>query len=110
MVLVELTTRARIRISQDLGAQARGCRRDVAALERMAGLMESSVGRDLDVVIINKFGKWEAEGRGLRQAILAFLEQGIPVLVGLSRTNLEGWRAFAEGYGEMLPQDRETVA
>jgi len=110
MVLIELTTRERIRISQDLGAHARGCRLDAAALEHMAGLVESSVGQALDLVIINKFGKREAEGKGLRQAILAFLEQGVPVLVGLGPANLEGWSAFADGYGEMLPQDREAVA
>jgi len=110
MVLIELTTGTRVRISQSLGARARGCRLDTAALEKVAGLVESSAGQALDVVIINKFGKRESEGAGLRQAILRFLDQGVPVLAGLSRPNLDGWLAFAGSYGVTLPQDREAVA
>lgn len=110
MVLIELTTGTRIRISQNLGACARGCRLDSAALEMVAGLVESSVGQNLDVVIINKFGKRESEGAGLLQVIVQFLEQDIPVLAGLSRPNLHGWLAFTGEYGVTLPQDHEAVA
>lgn len=110
MVLIELTAKRRIRISQNLGARASGCRLDSAALETVAGLVESSVEQILDVVIINKFGSRESEGGGFRQAILRALDQGVPVLVGLSRPHLEGWLAFAGDCGVTLPQDSEAVA
>jgi hypothetical protein len=53
-----------LRISQDLGRSARGCRLDPTALETAVGLVSASLDPGADVLIVNKFGKHEAEGRG----------------------------------------------
>lgn len=92
-----------IRISQDLGTAARGCRLDPAALETAVGLTEARLAAGADVLIVNKFGKHEAEGRGVRDAIGTALEQGLPVLVGLNGLNAPAFHAFTEGYAQQLP-------
>ncbi|MBW7057610.1 DUF2478 domain-containing protein [Paracoccus bogoriensis] len=98
-----------IRISQDLGAGARGCRLDGGALE----VAVAEVARRLDgaaLVIVNKFGKQEAEGRGLVPVIAEAVERGLPVLVGVNGLNLPAFLAFAEGAAQALPADPAAVA
>lgn len=85
----------RLRISQNLGQASKGCRLDPAALETAVGLAEMRLGPDVDLVIVNKFGKHEAEGRGFRTIIADALGLGIPVLVGVNALNLSAFREFA---------------
>lgn len=87
-----------VRISQSLGQHARGCRLDPAALEQAVALTTSSLASGTDVLIVNKFGKHEAEGRGFRDLIAEALSRDIPVVVGLSALNKA---AFDEFTGDM---------
>lgn len=88
-----------IRISQSLGSNSRGCRLDPSALEQAVGMVTQSLSSDPapQVLIVNKFGKHEADGRGMRPVIAAALEQGIPVVTGVNGFNLEAFVAFSEG-------------
>ncbi|CAN1529841.1 Protein of unknown function DUF2478 [Paracoccaceae bacterium] len=92
-----------LRISQDLGRSARGCRLDPAALEAAVALVSSSLVLGADVLIVNKFGKHEAEGRGFRAVIAEALSNGIPVIVGVNALNLPEFKEFSEGLGKGLP-------
>lgn len=86
-----------LRISQALGAQARGCRLDPAMLETAVGLCEAELDRGAQILIVNKFGKHEAEGRGFRLLIAEALDRGIPVLVGLNRLSQQAFAEFTGG-------------
>lgn len=97
-----------IRISQALGRASRGCRLDPQALEAAVGLTEARVG-GADVLIVNKFGKHEAEGRGFRAVIAEALGRGIPVLVGLNGLNEPAFEAFTEGVATQLEPDLDTL-
>lgn len=99
-----------LRISQDLGPSARGCRLDPTALETAVGLVAASLAGGADVLIINKFGKHEAEGRGFRGVIAEALALGIPVIVGVNGLNLAGFEEFAGGLASRLPPDCEALA
>jgi glycosyltransferase involved in cell wall biosynthesis len=99
-----------LRISQDLGPSARGCRLDPTALETAVGLVAASLAGGADVLIINKFGKHEAEGRGFRAVIAEALALGIPVIVGVNGLNLASFEEFAGGLASRLPPDCETLA
>ena len=109
MVLAELTSGQSVPISQNLGSQSRGCRLDPAALEQIAGLVEASVRDGLDILVLNKFGKQESEGKGLRNAIALALDADIPVLVGLNRDNIEAWHQFCGGEGQLLDSRSSEV-
>jgi len=98
-----------LRISQDLGEAARGCRLDGGVLEE--AVME--VMRRMDnvaVLVVNKFGKQEALGRGMIVAIAEALDRGLPVVVGVNGLNLPAFLEFAGGLAEALPPDPRVIA
>lgn len=99
-----------LRISQDLGRGSRGCRLNPAALETAVGLVGASLQQGADVLIVNKFGKHEAEGRGFRLIIAEALSDGIPVLVGINALNLPAFMEFSQGIGASLPCDSAALA
>lgn len=94
-----------IRISQSLGAGSSGCRLDTSALEGAVGAVEPLLDRAPALLMINKFGKHEAEGRGFRPLIGEALGRGIPVLLGVNDSNLPGFLAFAGDLAEELEHD-----
>ena len=111
MDLLPLQGGARIRISQSLGPMSQGCRLDVAGLEQAAGLVAAVLEADEPprLLIVNKFGKQECEGRGFRPLIGRALERGVPVLTAVSAANHIGFCAFAEGLAEPLASDLGSV-
>ena len=99
-----------LRISQDLGPSARGCRLDPEALERAVGLVSARLDAGADMLIINKFGKHEAEGRGFRNVIAEALARDVPVLVGLNGLNRAAFEEFAGGLATHLPPEKDALA
>ncbi|MDH3474227.1 MAG: DUF2478 domain-containing protein [Rhodospirillales bacterium] len=110
MRLEELTTGRVVSISQRLGPESRGCRLNDVALERIVALVEASLEDGLDILILNKFGRQEAEGKGLRTAIAHAAAAGIPVLVGLNRAYAAEWCRFCEGEGQLLEAEPAAIA
>lgn len=98
-----------IRISQSLGAGSRGCRLDPDALEKAVALVETGLTANTDILIINKFGKHEAEGRGFRNIIATALSENIPVLVGLNSLNLCAFKNFTGGIEIELQPEEDTI-
>ena len=98
------------RISQSLGAGSRGCRLDSAALEAAVAAVEATLVPAPALVIVNKFGKREAEGGGFRALIGRCLAADIPVIVGVNALNRPAFDAFAEGLAAPLPASAEGLA
>jgi hypothetical protein len=99
-----------LRISQDLGPSARGCRLDPQALETAVGLVSARLDAGADLLVINKFGKHEAEGRGFRNVIAEAIGREVPVLVGLNGLNRDAFDQFAGGLATRLPAERDALA
>ena len=99
-----------IRINQVLGEESRGCRLDPAALEEAVALVETRLDPAPDLLVINKFGKHEAEGRGFRPLIGEALSRDIPVLLGVNALNHSAFQAFAGGFAEELAADGSGLA
>ena len=97
-----------IGISQTLGPGSQGCRLDAGALETaVAEVAARMAGARL--LIVNKFGKHEAEGRGFRMLIGSALEAGLPVLIGVNAMNMQAFQAFAGEMAEpLVPAELET--
>lgn len=83
-----------LRISEDRGELARGCILDSGALEQTVFEVERRLD-GADILIVNKFGKRESEGKGLVPVIAEALHRDIPVLVGVNGLNLAAFLAFA---------------
>jgi hypothetical protein len=93
MVLHELATGQSISISEDLGAGAISCRLSTPRLLEAAQLVEGQLA-DADVVFLNKFGKAEAEGGGLRDLIARCIDCGKSLVIGVPRSNQQAWSEF----------------
>lgn len=83
-----------VRISEDRGELARGCILDSGALEQTVFEVERRLD-GADILIVNKFGKRESEGKGLAPVIAEALHRDMPVLVGVNGLNLAAFLAFA---------------
>lgn len=100
-----------VRISQNLGTLAKGCRLDPAGLEQAVGLVEATLDAGVRprLLIVNKFGKQEIDGRGFRPVIGRALAEGIAVLTAVNGASLAGFRAFAGGMEEEVPLDVTAI-
>lgn len=94
-----------IRISQDLGTCASGCRLDTGALQLAAGRAEAVLTRGADLAIVNKFGRQECYGRGFRDFIAQALAQDIPVLLSVPPEQMDGFQAFAGDLAQPVARD-----
>ena len=99
-----------IGINQVLGEESRGCRLNPVALEEAVALVETTLDSSPDLLIINKFGKHEAEGRGFRPLIAEALARDIPVLLGVNALNLDAFEGFSCGLAEELSADATAIA
>ncbi|KUJ81236.1 DUF2478 domain-containing protein [Ruegeria profundi] len=98
----------KVRISQSLGREARGCRLDPEALESAVGIALARLPVS-DCLIVNKFGKHEAEGRGFRSVIADALALDLPVLVGLNQLNADAFLEFSGGIAQQLQPDAAEI-
>ncbi|MBB4123548.1 DUF2478 domain-containing protein [Martelella radicis] len=107
--LEDIATGKRWQIMQALGAHARGCRLDFNALSEAAIFAEARIGARPDLLILNRFGKGEEQGGGLRSVFETAFLAGVPILTSVKQPYLDGWQAFAGGLSEPLPADAEAV-
>ncbi|MDA3888134.1 MAG: DUF2478 domain-containing protein [Allgaiera sp.] len=99
-----------VRITQDLGAGSAACRMDAGALETAVALATTDLAANgADLVVLNKFGISEAEGRGFRALIGEAVANGVPVLVGLSDAHRAAFGRFADGMAIDLPPSEDAV-
>lgn len=97
-----------IRISQSLGGGSSGCRLDTGALELAAARLQARMD-GAALMILPKFGRQEAVGRGFRDVIGQAMLQGIPVLLHVPRQQRQAFQDFAQGMATRLqPADLVT--
>ncbi|MGB0959842.1 MAG: DUF2478 domain-containing protein [Halocynthiibacter sp.] len=98
-----------LKISQDLGKNAVGCRLDPSSLEDAAVFLEDHISDDIEVLVLNKFGKQEAEGSGFRDAIAKAVLADVPVIMGVNETNKPAFLAFSDHEAVEVPADIPAV-
>ncbi len=109
LFLEDLSTSTVYPMSQDLGPGSQACRLDDVALDVIAQRVEDSLQNGADILILNKFGKLESEGRGLRSPIVEAVDRGIPVLVGLSSGRVDSWNNFCGTTSDIFSPDDPAV-
>ena len=108
MMLEELGSGDHLAISQDRGPEARGCALDIGQLLSAMERVRKALAAAPDLVILNKFGKAEAEGGGFRPLIVEAIESGLPLLIGVPWRNIESWRLFSDPYARELTVESLT--
>ncbi len=98
-----------IRISQSLGPGAKGCRLDPGALERAVAEVDRGMTDPVDLLILNKFGRHEAEGNGLRVIIAEAFARGIPVVTGVNGRNRDAFMEYVAGEATAVARDPDAV-
>lgn len=110
MTLENLATGEKFDISDNRGKGARGCKLNIPVFESLVGQVQQGIRTEApDLVIINRFGKREAEGRGFRDVIAEATGREIPVLVALNETSRAAWKEFTAGDGAVLPATAAAV-
>ena len=102
MKLVDVGNRQEFKISQDLGQHSEGCRVDTSQLAEASVVLRQALSDKADLVVINKFGKLEAEGRGLADELLTVMASGTPMVTTVEFTLLDRWRDFSGGLAHEL--------
>jgi nucleoside-triphosphatase THEP1 len=99
-----------IKISLDRGDEARGCRLDPDAFARIEAWIERAVVERVDLLIINKFGREEVHGRGLREVVAEALIAEIPLVIGVSTQNLPDFLTFVGNSVTPLEPHMEAIS
>ena len=109
IMLRSLATGEDLLLSQNLGTGSRGCRLDYGALQAAAARLQVDIGPETALLLTNRFGKGETDGKGFRDAIGKAVDLSIPVLTAVRDNYLDGWRAFSGDLGIELPFDEDAV-
>ena len=108
MNVIDLESGRAIPMCQNLGPGAMACKLDAASLAEASLAILRAVARKVDLLIVNKFSKQEAAGRGLRQEIAAAIAAGVPVLTATPVTYLDAWTDFTGDIGTTLLHDAKV--
>lgn len=110
MLLRDVATGEVLTISQDLGCGAQSCRLDSSALAEAAVRVQAAIDdAEIDLVLVSKFGKEEAAGRGLRHELAMAAASGRPVLTTLRRNLADDWIAFTGDAATILDPDLASL-
>jgi hypothetical protein len=108
--VVMLPNRETVGLVPDMEIRADGdCRLDDGRLDELANRLAAAVDGDADVMLINRFGRAEAEGGGLIKVIGQALDADIPVLIAVPERRFSELVRFACGMNVRLPCRREAL-
>jgi len=102
MNALDLMTDRTISLCQALGSGAMACKLDAGGLAEAAIAINEAIAADVDLIVINKFSKQEAAGRGLRAEFADAILSGIPLLTAVPEKCFETWVAFTGDRGTTL--------
>jgi hypothetical protein len=102
-------TGEKLSLFHDLRSWAKGCRIDVGQLLQAAGQIAEEIDQGGDVVIVNRFGQQEREGKGLAYLIERALSVDIPVVIAVPSHRFADWIRFADGMSVKLRCEREAL-
>lgn len=89
-----LSSGARIRLDCPRDAGPFGSGGDRTALVRVACMLDHALANPPDLVVVNRFGRAEAEGRGLCREFGRLIEAQLPLLTAVRFSRLPDWEAF----------------
>jgi hypothetical protein len=89
-------------LADDVRTCAAGCRLDAARLAGVATRLSRAMTDGSDLVIINRFGRTEAEGRGLADLIIRAVDADIPVLIAVPEHRFATLIKFSDGMNVRL--------
>ena len=108
MLLEDIATGRHASIFAGRGRGAKGCQMNGDAMLEVVSRIERGLKENPELLMLNKFGKVEAEGAGMRDLIAQAISMGIPVLIGVPARNLHAWREYAGELSTELHNSRDV--
>jgi hypothetical protein len=108
MWLVDVATGAEYLVSQPMGRHSKACRADPQGFARATEVLRRALAEAPELVVINRFGRLEAEGGGLSAELLALMAEGVPLLTAVAPAYREAWLHFSGG-APLLPPEPAAV-
>lgn len=108
MFLRDVWTQEDYLVSQPMGSLSKACRADPQGFARATVVMRRALQERPDLVVLNRFGKLEAEGGGMSAELLALMAEGVPVLTAVAPAYRGAWTSFSGG-ATLLPVDDAVV-
>jgi hypothetical protein len=102
-------TGERFPIFQDLGPGSTACHLEGAGALTAARAVQRDIAAGCDLVVLSKFGKLEAGGKGLRDAFVSAMEAHIPLLTSVSAALEEAWARFAGPSSVIVSADTTEI-
>lgn len=109
VVAEDIETGETFAIMQPRGGAGSGCRLDPGVLADVAGRALTRLDGDIDILVLNRFGRTETEGSGLRAVYEKAIERGLPVLTSVKPEHVKGWNAYTGEMSTLLPFDEDAV-
>lgn len=98
LALVDLEDGSETPLSAPRGVASTGSPRACTVDDSVLATFFTRTARDLergvDLVVLNRFGRRECEGRGCRDELAAALERDVPTLCVVRESHADAWRAF----------------
>jgi hypothetical protein len=98
-----------VSLIHDTRRMASGCRLDSGRLADLAGIVASAIADGADLVIVNRFGKLEADGRGLIDLVRRAVDADIPVLIAVPEHRFAALVKYTGGMNVRLPCRRAAL-
>jgi nucleoside-triphosphatase THEP1 len=88
---------------------AKAAKSTTNALQRLGAQLKPRSRRGADLVIVNRFGKLEAAGRGLVRLIKRAVGADIPVITAVPAHRFATWVKYSNGMSVRLPCRRAAL-
>jgi nucleoside-triphosphatase THEP1 len=98
---VDVATNQRISISRP-SKNDDECGLDVSALAETTRIIRDAISERLDLVVVEKFGELEQDGKGLIDEIFQTIAEGIPLLISVPEAALPVWQQRSGELGSVL--------
>ena len=73
------------------------------------GVWDWDIEAGCELVLLSKFGRLERDGGGLREAFVAAIEAGVPVLTSVSTAFVPAWQSFAAPWSTTVAADADSI-
>jgi len=107
--LESITGRWSLPIMQKRGALSSGCSLDYSAVAEASLRVASDIAPETRLVVLNRFGRAEAEGNGFRSILEKCLEEGKPALCAVRNDYAREWEEFHGGLADTLLPEPDAI-
>lgn len=98
---IDVSSNRRIPISLPVRNNSE-CGLDVSALAQTTEIIRQAIDDQVDLMVVEKFGEKEQEGKGLIDEIMQTIVEGIPLLISVPQAALPIWQERSGELGSVL--------